>query len=170
MAHYVICPYCKKKFNRDKEPCVPVLKTRYAHQACFDQRTEEERQLEKDKQELDDYIINLFHIDYVDPKIQRQINSYIEDYHFTYSGILKALIYHFEIKHQPIEKANNGIGIVPYIYKEAYQYYYSLWMAQQLNQNKDIKQYIPQVQIITIRPPERKVKKRKLFTFLDEEE
>lgn len=32
-------------------------------------------------------------------------------------------MYFFDIKQNSIEKANNGIGIVPYIYEEANQYF-----------------------------------------------
>ena len=68
-------------------------------------------------------------IDYVDARIQLQIKQYINDYNFTYSGIRKALIYFYEIKGNSIDKANGGIGIVPYVYKNAYNYYLALWQA-----------------------------------------
>ena len=60
--------------------------------------------------------------------------------------------------------------IVPYIYQQAYRYYYSLWEAQQKNENKVVQEYVPVVKEIVIPIPERKIKKRKLFAFLDEEE
>ena len=61
-------------------------------------------------------------------------------------------------------------GIVEYVYKPAYEYYYALWLANQKNEHKLKEQYVPQVQEIRIPIPQRKVKKRKLFSFLDEEE
>ena len=70
----------------------------------------------KDKEELNEYIKKLFKIDYVDARIQKQIKQYVEEYHYSYSGIRKALIYFFEIKGNSIEKSNGGIGIVPYVY------------------------------------------------------
>ena len=97
-------------------------------------------------------------------------NTYINEYEYTHSGILKALIYFFEIKGNSIDKANGGIGIVPYIYKDAYNYYYAQWQAQQKNIHKPIQQYIPQVKEIVIPPPQRQIKKRKQFTFLDKED
>ena len=78
-------------------------------------------------------------------------------------------IYFFEVKHNSIEHANGGIGIVPYIYNEAFNYYYTLWLANQKNETKDIAEYIPKVREITIPIPQRKIKKRKIFSFLDEE-
>lgn len=126
-------------------------------------------QEEKDKQELDDYIIKLLKIDFVDARIRKQINKYVEEYNYTYSGIKKALIYFYEIKGNNIEKANGGIGIVPYVYKNAFDYYFALWQAQQQNQDKVISDYQPKIVEVTIPRPQRKIKKRKLFTFLDEE-
>ena len=35
MAHIVICPYCKAKFDRDKEEYALVGARRYAHAACM---------------------------------------------------------------------------------------------------------------------------------------
>ena len=34
MAHYVICQFCKAKFDRDKELFVQVSDRRYAHKLC----------------------------------------------------------------------------------------------------------------------------------------
>jgi len=79
------------------------------------------------------------------------------------------LVYFFEIKGNSVEKANGGIGIVPYVYQQAYNYYYSLWLAQQKNEDKVVEEYVPIVKEIIIPVPERKVRKRPLFSFLDEE-
>ena len=78
-------------------------------------------------------------------------------------------ICNYDIKKNPIDKSNGGIGIVPYVYQQAYRYYYSLWEAQQKNENKVIKEYVPKVKEIVIPVPQRKAKKRKMFSFLDEE-
>jgi hypothetical protein len=146
-----------------------VSSRRYAHTECSISEEQKKAKEELDKESLNNYIIKLFKIEYVDARIQKQIKQYVEEYNFTYSGIQKALTYFFEIKGNSIEKANGGIGIVPYVYKNAYDYYFSLWQAQQKNENKDIVAYIPTVKEIVIPRPQRKVKKRELFTFLDEE-
>lgn len=143
---------------------------RYAHPECALIADQKKTQEEKDKAELEEYIIKLLNIDYIDPKIRKQINKYTNEYKYTYSGIRKALIYFYELKNNDIEKANGGIGIVPHIYKEAYDYYLAIYQAQQRNENKIIESYIPTVKTITIKQPKRKAKKRNLFKFLEEEE
>ena len=107
---------------------------------------------------------------YINPRVRKQLNQYVEEYNYTYSGMLKALIYFYEIKGNSVEKANGGVGIIPWIYKDAYNYYYNLWMIKQRNEDKNISLYVPQVQEVTIPIPKRKSYKRKLFSFLDEEE
>ena len=123
----------------------------------------------KDKEALEKYIMKMFNETYVNARVRKQINTYIADYNYTYSGILKALIYFFEIKGNSIDKANGGIGIVPYVYKDAYNYYYNLWLANQKNNDKIIEEYVPIIKEVRIPVPQRKIKKRNLFSFLDKE-
>ena len=170
MAHQVKCLYCGQIFDRDKVPFIQVSKRRYAHKECSISEDEKKLQENKDREELYDYIMKLFNISFVDPKIQKQIKKYIEENNYTYSGIKKALVYFFEIKGNSVEKANGGIGIVPYVYTQAYNYYYSLWLAQQKNEDKVVQEYIPKVKEIIIPIPEKNPRKRKLFSFLDDEE
>ena len=170
MAHIVTCIYCKHKFDRDKFPFVQVSQRRYAHPECAAAETHKKTEEEEDKEALDQYILSLFKTTYVDPRIQKQIKQYIEEYHYTYSGIHKALKYHFDICGNSVEKANGGIGIVPYVYQHAFNYYYALWQAQQKNIDKDVHSYIPVVRSVTAPRPQRRIKKKLRFTFLDEEE
>ena len=164
IAHRVKCVYCSQMFDRDKEMYIQVGR-RYAHQNCALSEEDKKTQEEKDKQDLDDYIIKLLKIDYIDARIRKQIKQYVEEYKYTYSGIKKALVYFYEVKGNSIEKANKGIGIVPYIYRTAYEYYFSLWQAQQRNQVQDVSIYIPVIKEIHIPRPQRKIKKRKVQTF-----
>ena len=55
------------------------------------------------------------------------------------------------------------------MYQQAYEYYYSLWLAQEKNKDKKIEAYLPEEIVIHISRPQRKIKKRNLFSFLDKE-
>jgi hypothetical protein len=90
-------------------------------------------------------------------------------YNYTYSGIHRSLEYFYEVKGNSLDKANGGIGIVPFVYQDAYNYYYSLWLAKEKNKLKNIEEFVPKTVEVKIPIPQRKVKKRKLFSFLDEE-
>ena len=167
--HLVKCLYCSQQFDTNSEEYVQI-KRRYAHKKCAEEFENNKSKEEKDKEALVEYIKELLNIPALTPKINRQIKDYVENYNYSYSGILKALKYFYEIKHNDISKANEGIGIVGYIYNQAFNYYYDIWLAQQRNENKDIEHYRPNVIEISIHEPERKIKKRKLFQFLDLEE
>ena len=140
---------------------------KYVHKEC--QALEENRE-KTDREKLEEYIKELFALSYIDPRVKAQIKKYIEEYNFTYSGMQKALYYFYEIKGGDKSKANGGIGIIPYIYQDAYNYHYNLWLAQQKNKDVEVQLYVPKVKEIVIQRPERKIKKRDLFVFLDEEE
>lgn len=98
------------------------------------------------------------------------MNDYIREYQYTYSGMLKALVYFYEVKGNNKNKANGGIGIIPFIYKDAYNYYYNLWMIQQSNKDKNVIDYVPKLKEIKIPIPKKEPRKRSIFTFLDEQE
>ena len=168
--HIVKCLICEKQFDANSEEFVKVGR-RYAHKSCYENKEQNKTQDQKDAEALDEYIKKLFNEKYVSARIKKQIKDYKEQYGFTTSGILRSLVYFYEIQGNSIEQANGGIGIVPYIYNNAKEYYYKIWLASQANEGKDVQSYKPQVVEIRITPPERKpMRKRKLFTFLDEEE
>lgn len=166
----VKCPYCGKYFYRDLEEYVQINKTRYAHKACYDRHNAELTQEERDKNVLLNFIKKLFDIQVVPEKINRQIKDYHENKEYTYSGIYKSLVWFYQIKGHSIEKANGGIGIVPYVYEDARNYYAAMWAAQQQNISKPIEQWKPTVIEVHIPPPVRKPMKSNKFAFLDEEE
>ena len=163
----VTCAYCKKPMSKKDADCVMIGNGKYVHASCQDL---EEAREKTDKEQLEEYIKQLFGSTYIDPRVRNQIKKFVDEYNYTYSGIRKALIYHYEIKGGDKSKANGGIGIVPYVYENAYNYYYSLWEAQQKNKDVKVELYAPKIKEIVIPRPERKVKKRQLFSFLDEED
>ena len=67
-----------------------------------------------------------------------------------------------------VDESNGGIGIVPYVYQQAYNYYYNLFITQSLNKDKDIKGIVGKTKEITIPPP--KVKEKKRFFNIAEDE
>ena len=113
MAHYVNCIYCKKRVDRDKVSTVQVSARRYAHKECAENYENNKSQEEKDIEALEKYIMKLFNEDYVNARVRKQIKEYREQYQYTYSGMLKTLVYWYEIKGNSTEKANGGIACNP---------------------------------------------------------
>ena len=97
------------------------------------------------------------------------MKKYKEEFNYTYSGMLKALIYFYDIKGNSTDKAYGSIGILPYVYEEAKAYYRNLWEAQQRNEAKPVECFTPKIKNVTIKRPVLKTKVKKLFGFLEEE-
>ena len=93
IPHNVKCYYCGRTFDRDKLPFEPVGARRYAHLECAVAAKNARKQEDIDKENLEEYIKKLLKEDYISPRVRKQLKTYIEEYHYTYSGIHKALIY-----------------------------------------------------------------------------
>ena len=77
----------------------------------------------------------------------------------------------FDICEVSKEDANDGIGIVPFIYDQVSKYYYRLWLAQEANSIYDIKKYEPKIKEVIIQPPSISQKNtHKEFKLLEGEE
>ena len=161
------CFWCHKAIEIDNPKVIPMpeLPNRYVHIECS------KKHPENDLEKLMIYIIQLYKLkeNYIPPAQMKQVTQYEQEYEFTYSGMLKALKYWYEVKKNPLD-INRGIGIIPYIYKQAKEYYYALYLSDLQNQQiKNYNEFIPKDIEVKIKPPERKIQKRNLFSFLDED-
>ena len=161
------CFWCHKAIEIDNPKVIPMpeLPNRYVHIECS------KKHPENDLEKLMIYIIQLYKLkeNYIPPAQMKQVTQYEKEYEFTYSGMLKALKYWYEVKKNPLD-INRGIGIIPYIYKQAKEYYYALYLSDLQNQQiKNYNEFIPKDIEVKIKPPERKIQKRNLFSFLDED-
>lgn len=161
MAHPVICIYCKQRFDRDKEPFVQISDRRFAHKSCADKNQIVKSQIDRDYDELVNYIEKLFGVGYVSAKIAKQIKDFRETYGYTFSGMLGTLVYWYEVKQATLDKANGGIGIVPYVYEQAKEYYSKIRQANELNAN--VKNYKIQFKEIIIEAPQPEKRQPQLF-------
>ena len=172
MAHKVICQKCGQQFDRDVEQAVKVSARRYAHYACCPEGELvplPHKQEDPDLAKLKEYISKLFGEKANWALIMKQIKKFHTEKNFSYSGMLKSLVYFFEVQGNSIEKSNGGIGIIEYCYQAAYQYYYNLFVIQSQNKGKDIPSIVTKVREVTIPIPRIPKKKGKFFHFLDEE-
>lgn len=171
MSHFCICPKCNQKFDRDKIQAVKVSARRYGHATCYPDNNDyiplPKKEINEDYQKLMDYIQKKYGDKANYALINKQIKTYTTENNYSLSGILKSLVYFYDIKHNSVEQSNGGIGIVPFCYQTAYEYYYSLFIAEHQNEGKDIKEVTSKVREITIPLPKIEKKKR-LFKFLEE--
>ena len=170
MAHIVKCSVCGEKFDRDKSQAVKTGARRYAHYRCFPEGELVPllNPVDEDLVALEEYISNLLGSNYNPAKVKKQIKDFKSQYDYSYSGMLKTLIWWYDIKGNPKDKAQGGIGIIPFVYKDAANYFYSLYLAQLENESILVSTYKPIIKEIEIFSPE--VHRRPIKLFNSEEE
>lgn len=170
MSHFVKCSICNEIFDRDKVECVKTSSRRYAHAKCYNREDVNKTEEDKCRDKIFEYTKQLFgeHFNYM--KIDTQMKKLIKENHYSYSGILKTLTYWYQVKNGDVSKSFYGLGIVPYVYNDAYNYYFNIWMAQQVNAEKNIEIIKPKEKKVVIINPIKKPKKKHLNVFLWDEE
>ena len=134
MSRLVKCLYCEKTINRQQESFVQK-NSRYAHTQCDQEHNREQFEREG----LTEYIIKLFGDRVNFGMVGKQIKNFSDDYEYTLSGIKGTLYYCYEVKKMNINMAQ-GIGIVPYYYNEAKNYFEKV-EKQRLNIGVDFTPY-----------------------------
>ena len=174
MAHIVKCLICGKQF--DAQPEDKDIKwykpntRRYAHIEC----QKEGKELVAEDKEFDElyrYVKEQQGKNFNFVQFQKIVDKWKKDYGYTYSGMLKSLLYFYEVKKNSKDKFKAGsLGIIPFCYTQAYNYYYDIYLA---NQNAGTGEYQQKNRTISIPAPERKVPKIRLFDLdmeVDDEE
>ena len=165
VKHMVKCTYCNQVFDRNVEEAIndPANSRRYIHVSCLNQRRSAISKEEQDKEDLIYYIKQLLGPQYAAAKVDRQITDYHRTYGYQYSGMLGTLKFFYEIQKNTIDKANGGVGIIPFVYEQAKEYYRKINAAQNANSVAAIQKYHNEVEEIRIAPPHVKVKEPYLF-------
>ncbi|EJN7321781.1 hypothetical protein NRV55_000336 [Staphylococcus pseudintermedius] len=148
MANTVKCPYCEQQDN--KENMIKVGR-RYWHESCREQFINEQNEEEKRKlqekeeyKELIEYICTLFNTDKPSGLVLKQIQTYHNTpYNYRYKAIHMALQYFYVIKNNSTRNSK-GIGILPYIYDEAANFYRNLVRIQntELKEKEEVKEVV----------------------------
>ena len=146
----VKCPHCGQFFDRTTEECV-YYKRRYYHKSCYEEAIPQE---ELDKDSLFEYVKQVYNAERVSPAVYTQAKRFHENAGYSYSGMEKAFRYFIEIK-KGKPGIDQNLGILPYIWEEAKNYYYQLWLIE--NQNSQPLE-TPVIEI-TIRQPVKKPEK-----------
>jgi len=136
MAHKVKCPVCEERFYKSEVDYVKKGK-RYYHKECM-KKVEDTKDANSlvYKEELFDIIKKIFNIEYPTPRIIKQVKSFKKK-GYTYFGMQKTLEYFFILQNNSVKKARGGIGIIPYVYDEASDYYKKVKQSKE-SKNKEV--------------------------------
>lgn len=138
MAHKVKCYFCNAIFDADKEEHVKVNARRYAHKSCAENQNKEILQEQKDKDLFYEYVKKIYGKNYNFMLINKQAENFIKQYGYTWSGMAGTLHWFYDINHGSIEEGHGGIGIIPYVYDQAKEYFLTISKAEVAN--KEIKE------------------------------
>lgn len=107
--------------------------THYYHKTCYDLR-EERKKNPNVKIEADDDFWKDAAYDYLHKSLKIEVTGlFFKQWHdflkqkntdYTAKGLYFAILYFYEIKKGDKNKANGGIGIIPYVYDESRRYWY----------------------------------------------
>lgn len=128
--HIVTCRVCKKTFdtNDENEKWVMPSPRYYFHEQCYN-----DWKHNTDNATDEDWVILIY--DFIARDLKGEYNywsceqlrkKYIRENKFTNKGIYFTLKYFYEVKKNPWSKANGSLGIVPYVYKDATEYWTDL--------------------------------------------
>ena len=135
-THNVKCLYCGLVFDAQPQDEGKVWfkprSNRYAHIAC---KSKADGYMTKEQKEFDDlyrYVKKEQGDNFNFVQFKKVTDAWKRDYGYSYSGMLKSLLYFYEVKKNSKKKLQEGsIGIIPFCYQQAYQYYYNIYMASQ---------------------------------------
>lgn len=128
MTHIVMCRICKEKFDSLTNEYVMPSKNYYYHKKCWEDFGKKATNIEAevDDQLWIDSAWRLLHkdlrltLDFF--KFKGQWDSFLKK-KMTSKGIYFALRYFYNVKKGDGDRAEGGIGIVPYIYDESCKYW-----------------------------------------------
>lgn len=191
MARLKTCPYCGESIPKDS-PNIPY-KGRTYHKKCFDKYTKEIKQ-KKDKElskktkkgrkakpkvELknglseDEYAEKKKYFDYLrqltdndlSAKVYALTEDYIKKYNFTYTKMYKTLYYLKEIKQKDL--TGDIVGIIPYYYSEAENYYNEIDKIGEENKKIDLSKMY-QTETVIIHPNKGRTGHRQSLFIIDD--
>lgn len=116
----VICQHCREKFVRTEGNFIKDTKG-YYHDTCHKTMLQERA----GREDLLKYCYEILGKDMNPALIQKQLKQFVDKYHYTESGVKGTLYYLVEIKKMRLNP-KMGIGIVPYYYTKARDYFTKL--------------------------------------------
>lgn len=116
MARLPKCPDCEKDIV-DKTVSKKVG-GRWVCPDCLEVR----EKAKADREELYEYVSELFKVDFPSMMMMTQIRDFREDRGYTYKGMTLALEYWIDTLGNDMSNAK-GVGIIPYIYEDAKNFY-----------------------------------------------
>lgn len=157
--HIVHCRICHYPIDiaveKENIDWIQPSKNQYFHKTCYDTwkaapATDEEWILM-----IFDFLARDMKVSYNYHLCKAQIEKFWKENKINPKGIYFTLRYFYEVKHNAWEKGHGGLGIVPWVFDEAKNY----WIAQEQKKRgfmKAVEQQSKERSVVTIHKQERK--------------
>lgn len=149
------CPVCGNNVGKDEVN--KRYKGKTYHVKCYDEmlgkKYEENIIQQADPlKELKDFVLHLFKIDKMSHMMEDQLVKYTREYGYTATGMLNALKYYFDICENELTDNVKGVGIIPFVYKEANDFFNNLKQREGELKGKDFSGSVS-IKNVKIKPP-----------------
>lgn len=161
-----LCEFCRHSIPIDEARPLEGF-DRWAHIDCLNEENNRET---TSKEKLMKYIQQIYDLDAGSTSFQaklKQANEMVEKKGMTYSGIHGTLKYFVEVKKQSI-KNSDYLGIVPFIYDEAKEYYKRMKEINNYNSKFKLNNFQPKEVSVKFRDTSKTVERK--FKSLEEDE
>lgn len=152
----VKCPVCGQLFQREETEYVQ-FKQRYYHKECYETLSKNE----VIKEQIHTLMREVLGDEYNKARISQQINQFGKE-GISVNDIYKTLTYWYKVQGSSPQKANGGIGIVPFVVGQALDYYDKKEKRKELN--KQVNHEEPEAVTVVVHPkPISKPRRLRLF-------
>lgn len=156
------CRVCKQQIDKSKNDWIMPSKNYYYHRKCYEEWKQSNHANDEEYRGLIySYLAHDLKVEYKYWMCEQQMNKMIKEGR-TLKGILFSLKYFYGIRHGDWLKGHGGLGIVPFIYDEAAQY----WINREQRESgivagieRQIREHAEQHKKIVVQPKVKKEKK-----------
>ena len=141
----VKCLLCNKNFDREKIPFVKIG-NRYVHEKCALDNPKKIKEL-FNREDFYECVKAIYGPKYDYQTINRQAENFIKNYGYTWYGMTKSLQWFYFVNNGTTEKSNDGVGIIPYVYDRAKEYYKEVDTTQKKNEKIELRQPVIEVKV-----------------------
>ena len=156
----VKCPVCESYNNKE---VTIYYQNRYYCKICYENKTKES----EDYKNLIKFICEIYEIDAPTGFMVTQIKNFKEQFNYTYKGMELTLDFFYNVKTNNTPEIEKGLGIIPYIYKEAKQFFIEKRNIIKNLEDINIQDVVNEINIISIKKSDRKEDNYKNIAMID---
>src|SRR5690554_888484 len=126
----------------------------YYHNDCF----EKKKRIAKNREELVDYVAELYEVEFPSPFILKQIDDFHKKRGYSYKSMKATLYFMYQVEGIQLKK-DAGLGLIPYYYEKAKKHFYYIKNAKKSLKGEKLVINNDAEKIRAVKPKNRKSRK-----------